>query len=224
MIDQPHDIDGDSGTWFFFAPAWAAEAPNRTLVKKLNRWVPDAEEIESYLHLVEDLLDHTANATVRNKDLATEYHDFFRHLSLATAWQESCWRQFVKKSGRLLPLTSPAGAVGIMQVNPKVWRGFYEIPALRSDISYNASAGNEILHHYLVDYIFAKGEHKRSRSISQLARLTYVTYNGGPGYLERYRKKSAPESAHQVATSFWRKYQGIKANGASAVASCYGRS
>jgi hypothetical protein len=46
-------------------------------------------------------------------------------VSLATAWQESCWRQFIKKSGRLEPLISRAGAVGIMQVNPNVWRGFY---------------------------------------------------------------------------------------------------
>ncbi|WP_090570122.1 hypothetical protein [Nitrosomonas sp. Nm33] len=46
-----------------------------------------------------------------------------------------------QKSGRLEPLMSRAGAIGIMQVNPNVWRGFYEIPALRNDISYNASAG-----------------------------------------------------------------------------------
>ena len=111
-----------------------------------------------------------------------------------------------------------------MQVNPKVWRGFYEIPALRSNISYNALAGNEILHHHLVDYVFAKGEHKRSRNFSQLARLIYVAYNGGPSYLERYRKKTASESAYQIATFIWQKYLDIKANGALAVTSCYGQS
>lgn len=222
VSNQTPDID--SGTWFFFALVWAADGPDRALIKKLNSWVPDAGEIETFLPLVEDLLDYTVSATIRSKGLTDKYHEFFRHLSLATAWQESCWRQFVKKGGRIEPLTSPAGAVGIMQVNPKVWRGFYEILALRSDISYNASAGNEILHHYLTDYVLARDEHKRNRSFDYLARLSYVTYNGGPGYFERYRKKSASKAVHQVASAFWEKYQSMKTSGPSAVASCYGQS
>lgn len=220
LPDQTPDID--SGTWFFFAPAWAADGPNRSLIKKLNRWAPSPSEIETYLPLVEDLLGHVVDATIQSRDLADEYHGFFRHLSFATAWQESCWRQFIKKNGRLEPLMSRAGAVGIMQVNPNVWRGFYEIPALRNDISYNASAGNEILHHYLVDYVLANGEHKGNRSFNQLARLAYAAYNGGPGYFERYRKSSASETMHRIATNFWKKYLAIKTNGSLAVASCYG--
>ncbi|MDV6345839.1 lytic transglycosylase domain-containing protein [Nitrosomonas sp. Is37] len=135
---------------------------------------------------------------------------FFRRLSLATAWQESCWRQFIKKSGRLEPLMSHAGAIGIMQVNPNVWRGFYEIPALRNDISYNASAGNEILHHYLTDYVLIKNEHKETNSFDHLARLTYVAYNGCPAHFERYRKKSASKGIYQIASAFWQKVPSFK--------------
>ncbi len=214
----------DNGSWFFFTPARAAAAPDRALIKKLNRWVPDSAEIETYLPLVADLLDYTAEATITNKDLQDEYHDFFRHLSLATAWQESCWRQFVKKGGRLEPLMSRAGAIGIMQVNPNVWRGFYEIPALRNDISYNASAGNEILHHYLTDYVLIKDKHKETNNFDHLARLTYVAYNGGPAHFERYRKKSASKGIYQVASAFWKKYQDLKTSGPLAVARCYEQS
>lgn len=220
LSEQAPDVD--NGSWFFFAPAWAADEPVRALIRKLNRWVPEAGEIESYLPLVEEVLDYAVHTTIRSKVLRDEYHDFFRNMSLATAWQESCWRQFVEKSGRVEPLISRAGAVGIMQVNPNVWRGFYEIPALRNDISYNASAGNEILHHYLTDYVLAKSESKgKNKDFEQLARLTYVAYNGGPGYFERYRKKVASKSVQQIATVFWQKYQAMKSSGPSAVASCY---
>ena len=216
------DPDTDSGTWFFFRPAWAADAPKRSLVKKLNRWVPHTSEIDTYLPLVEDLLSHVVRTTLRTKRLSHEYHDFFRYLSLATAWQESCWRQFIKKGDQIQPIVSRAGAIGIMQINPNVWRGFYEVSALRNDIRYNALAGNEILHHYLIDYVLAKTQHNDENGFDQLARLTYVTYNGGPGYFQRYRKQTASQAIHRVAVTFGKKYQEMKANGSAAVASCYG--
>ena len=218
-LPLPQQAPGiDTSEWFFFAPVWAADG---ALVKKLNRWVPDADEIKSYLSLVNDLLIHVAKATIRDKDLAVKYHGFFRRLSLATAWQESCWRQFVKKNGHIKPLTSPSGAVGIMQVNPHVWRGFYEVTALRGDISYNATAGNEILHHYLVDYVIAKVEPKRRGGFDYLVRLTYLIYHGGPSQFSSYIRGSASKAVRQIAKAFWNKYQAVKKHGASAVADCY---
>lgn len=215
----PPTPEPEAHSWFFLTSSWAKEFQDRALVDKLNQWVPSTEEIMDYLPYVGDLLKQTANNTIRSKDLTAKYHDFFRYLTLATAWKESCWRQFIKKGGQIRPLTSPAGAVGIMQVNPIVWRGFYEVPSLRSDIAYNASAGNEILHHYLVDYVLAKG--KRRKKIDHLARLTYVIYNGGPSQFERYKTGAASNAVHQLATAFWRKYQALKKSGASAVATCF---
>jgi hypothetical protein len=43
-----------------------------------------------------------------------------------------------------------------------------------------------------------------------LTRLTYVAYNGGPGYFERYRKRPGAKAVHQVATAFWQKHQAMK--------------
>src|SRR5207247_1806315 len=120
--------------------------------RSLENWIPSREELLEYLPRVGDLLGTTALRTQRKKVLAGSYATLFRNLVLTTAWQESCWRQFVRKGGAVQPLTSSVGAVGIMQVNPHVWRGFYDVKALRSSTKYNAEAGSEILHHYLVDY------------------------------------------------------------------------
>ncbi|MGR9046951.1 MAG: lytic transglycosylase domain-containing protein [Gammaproteobacteria bacterium] len=213
-----HSFNMNPDEVFSFASAWAAD---NSPVKKRDHWVPNTDDIETYLMRVNDLLKRVANATIRSKHLMAKYQGFFRRLSLATAWQESCWRQFVIKSGQIKPLLSDAGAIGIMQVNPHVWRGFYHIEGLRGDISYNAAAGNEILHHYLTDYVLNKAGHKRKPNLDLLARLAYVAYNGGPSHFERYRKRAAAQGVYRVAQAFWTKYRAIKKNGASAVANCY---
>jgi len=124
----------------------------------------------------------------------------------------------------LEPLMSPGGSVGIMQINPSVWRGFYDLSALRNDISYNATAGSEILHHYFTDYILAKGERREKRDFEVLARLTYATYSGGPGFFYRFRKNAAASNVQEVAKTFWEKYRAVQITGPSAVSSCYSES
>jgi hypothetical protein len=141
---------------------------------------------------------------------------------LATAWQETCWRQFKKEGGQVVPMKSSAGAVGMMQIVPQVWRGFYEKEALERNIAYNAAAGSEILRHYLVKYAIRRGEHETTGDPENLARATYAAYNGGPGHLSRYRESSTPESLRQIDESFWKKYQTVKQGDELAVVQCYG--
>ena len=151
-----------------------------------------------------------------------EDRSVFHPMVLATAWQESCWRQFVKKGRNIVALKSSAGAVGIMQVNPYVWRGFYNLKALRKDISYNAMAGSEILIHYLKDLAITKGEHKRKGGLDNLARAAYAAYNGGPDHLKRYRRKNTPRSLRKIDQSFQRKFKVMKNGNELAVRSCFG--
>jgi hypothetical protein len=176
--------------------------------------------VQTYLPLVRDLLEQAAAASVDTSRLERKFHDVFQALSLATAWQESCWRQFIKQGGKIKPLTSSAGAIGIMQVNPRVWRGFYDTQSLRQDIGYNASAGNEILLRYLVDYVIAKGEHLKTGNLDNLVRATYAVYNGGPGHIDRYRRKNVAKSLREIDQSFWAKYQMLKKD-ELAVAGCF---
>lgn len=209
--------EADPGVWLMIRGAWAAAGADRALVKKLNRWVPDLDEIDEYLPLVRDLLKQIATAALGASKLDANLHDAYRRMSLATAWQESCWRQFIKDEGKIKPLTSKVGAIGIMQVNQRVWRGFYDRAALRQDIDYNASAGNEILLHYLVDYVIADQAHS---STDNLVRATYAAYNGGPGDIDRYRSKKSAKSLREIDRAFWYKYQTLKKN-ELAPASCW---
>src|SRR5271155_2428406 len=69
----------------------------------------------------------------------------YTKLVLSTAWEESCWRQFVMNGAHIRWLESATGDIGLMQVNKHVWRGFYDIERLEWDVLYNAGAGCEIL-------------------------------------------------------------------------------
>ena len=213
----------DPLSWLFH-PAWAGTEPNRELVARLSRWVPEPDELHTYLPMVRDLLNQTAEATLPGGKLEQAYYPLFRNLVPATAWQETCWRQFIRVGKKIEPLRSAAGSVGIMQVNQRVWRGFYDVKGLRTDISYNARAGSEILLHYLVDYAIKKGEQRRSGSTDNLARATYAMYNGGPRQLSRYRKANTPESLKKIDALFWEKYRAIKSGDELGVIRCYGKS
>ncbi len=192
------------------------------IAKSLDKWIPTREELAVYLPQVGDLLGATALRTQRKKVVPGSYAKLFRNLVLTTAWQESCWRQFVRKKGAVQPLTSSAGALGIMQVNPHVWRGFYDVKSLRSSTKYNASAGSEILHHYLFDYAIKKREDKVRKNFDDLARATYAAYNAGPRQLDRYRRSFGKgKVGHRIDADFWKKYQEIKKGNDLGVKSCF---
>ena len=128
----------------------------------------------------------------------------------------------MRKGGEVQPLKSSVGAVGIMQVNPHVWRGFYDVKSLRGSTKYNAEAGSEILHHYLVDYAIKKKEDKVRKKPDDLARATYAAYNAGPRQLDRYRRAFPKgKTGHRIDVDFWKKYQQIKQGNDLAVKACF---
>ena len=201
--------------------AWAQDSWDRSTLFKLNKWIPTKENIHSYLTRVLWLLEDVVYKVLRDNPLQNSYQEIFHPLVLAAAWQETCWRQFVEEDGERKPLKSGIGAVGIMQVSPRVWRGFYHPNALTWNINYNALAGGEILHHYLVHYAIRK-EQERTNNVHDLARATYAAYNGGPRHLTRYRLKKTPERLKRIDSAFWQKYQMIRDGDTLAVKRCYG--
>ena len=201
--------------------AHANTGPDPRLVDRLNRWVPQKSEIPDYLPLVRDLLHGTAARVVAESELDGGLHPMFRAMVLATAWQETCWRQFTIANGKVAPIKSGGGAVGMMQVLPSVWRGFYDGKGLARDIAYNAAAGSEILMHYLVDYAIARGEHENRGGVDNLPRAAYAAYNGGPGHLGRYRSSKTSDSLKRIDQAFWDKYRAIAGGEDLAVLSCF---
>jgi len=169
-----------------------------------------------------DLLGDSTQRTLARGELAPRFDALFHWLVLATAWTESCWRQYVRVRGRIEPIRSSAGAVGIMQVNEHVWRGFYDLRGLRRDVGYNSRAGSEILLHYLTNYAIEQGEDTKTGHQDNLARATYAVYNGGPSQLRRYRQKTR-KSWHEIDEAFWRHYRAVRdLRESDLVDECYG--
>ena len=191
-----------------------------TDMDRLNEWVPEIQEISDYLLEVRKLLVATSDRVLAKSSLASEHRQLYRQIVFATGWQESCWRQFIKKGQKLTPLASSTGDVGLMQVNRIVWRNLYDIKGLNGDMSYNGNAGAEILHNYLTRYAIRKNEDKQPGG--QLARATYSAYNAGPGGLARYRGVRQSPTWKKVDEAFWTKFQAVSSGQELAVKSCYG--
>jgi soluble lytic murein transglycosylase-like protein len=130
----------------------------------------------------------------------------------------------VSDDRKLVPLRSGSGDVGLMQINERVWRGFYDQQRLRWDIEYNSAAGAEVLIDYLMKYAIRNGEHRQPGGISNLARASYAAYNGGPSRVARYRDANAPAYGKKVDDLFWQKYQQVAAGNELAVSECLGGS
>ncbi|MGE5217578.1 MAG: transglycosylase SLT domain-containing protein [Chloroflexota bacterium] len=196
--------------------AYAGEADS----DHLNRWLPESQELQEYLVEVRDLLTATSDRVLAKSTLPPEQWQLYRQIVFATGWQESCWRQFIKKGKNLAPLASSTGDVGLMQVNRIVWRNVYDVKGLNGDISYNGNAGAEILHYYLTRYAIRKREDKQPGG--HLARATYSAYNAGPGGLARYRGVRQTPTWKKVDEAFWTKFQAVSSGQELAVKSCYG--
>jgi hypothetical protein len=187
--------------------------------KKLNGWVPDARDLEAYLAEVRALLAGMSDKVAAKSKLAEEYKPLYRQIVFTAGWQESCWRQYVKKGKQVTPLASATGDVGLMQVNRNTWRGLYDIKGLVGDIEYNGNAGGEILLQYLTRYALRKNEDKQPGG--NLARATYAAYNGGPRHLTRYRAAKQNPALKKVDEAFWEKFQVVSSGREMDVVSCY---
>jgi hypothetical protein len=200
---------------FWLGSAVAAEPGS----KKLNQWVPDRGDLQPYLQAVRNLLSTLSDNTAGKGKLAEEHKTLYRQIVYAAAWQESCWRQYIKKGKSVVPLASATGDLGLMQVNRNTWRSLYDIKGLSGDIEYNGHAGGEILLYYLTRYALRKQEDQQPGG--HLARATYAAYNGGPGHLTRYRSAKQNPELKKVDEAFWNKFQAVSSGREMDVQSCY---
>jgi len=199
-----------ASSWNWLAPraAHASEVDEWTsLAARLDRWVPAAEELMIYRATVDRLLTVAAERSLDPEALDERFDGLFHHLVKATAWQESCWRQFVPRGNTITALESRTGDVGLMQINVRVWRGFFSGPRLRGNAAYNAGAGAEILEQLLVRY----GRREARTGLDNAARATYSAYQGGPARYRRYRTAPAATYGWAVDRAFWQKYQAVAA-------------
>jgi hypothetical protein len=205
---EPTPADG-SFWWIGPAPALAATSPDELgrILRRLDRWVPSASELDAYRDAVGRVLGAVAERTAAADGIAPRFGQLYADLVPTTAWQESCWRQFVQRNGEVTYLLSKSGDVGLMQVNRRVWRGFFELTKLEWDVQYNAAAGAEILAQLLIRY----GSREASGQLENAARATYAAYNGGPEAYRRYRRAKVPRAQRAIDRAFWDKFRAMAA-------------
>jgi transglycosylase-like protein with SLT domain len=211
---------GSGLPWRLVSLAVAAEGRDNpvALNERLTRWVPDETELGDYHAVMERLLALTADRTLRRADLEGQYARSYRTMIPATALQESCWRQFERKGDTITYRASALGSVGLMQVNQRVWRGFYNVERLKWDTAYNARAGAEILLRYLRQYGIEEG--RRSGRVEDAVRSTYAVYNAGPRAVSRYRDQASTPRERRVDEGFWALYRGFAGGGTADLRTC----
>jgi hypothetical protein len=196
-----------SGRWDWLAPRVAhadagAEEWTR-LNRQLDRWVPGPGELPAYRATVDRLLTLAADRSWDPELLDRRFDELFFAVVKTVAWQESCWRQFVRKDREVGPILSTTGDVGMMQINRRVWRGFFDVGRLTWSAAYNAGAGTEILLQLLVRY----GSREAGARLENAARSTYAAYHGGPRSYRRYRAAGVVPALQAIDRAFWDKYQ-----------------
>ena len=196
--------------------AWAEELRMPSL-KEIRGWTAEATSNDVLLKKVRKVLEEVAGKQHKNLKPPTSDTAWFDTMITATAWQESCFRQFhVKKNKVTYLLSYNRTSVGLMQVNERIWRGIYDREQLRWNVRYNARAGSEILTLYLNRYI---NKVKTSVNLSSnsgkrfLAVWLYSLYNGGPSQLKKLPKRHREKKFYQSEQLFLTKYDQVQGGG-----------
>jgi len=209
--------------WSRPAEANASEEPLATQILSvgaaLKHVVVEDENASVYARAVQRLLTLITQRESDDQHLEPRFRQAYLVIMKSTAWQESCWRQFIRVHGQVRYLESDTGDVGLMQINKHVWRGFYSIPRLEWDIVYNASAGAEILMR-LMSSAVANATNSAGDPTVEIVRSTYAAYNGGPDACNRWRRSDEPAKAHNIDQSFWSKFRTIDAGQLFDILSC----
>lgn len=182
------------------------------------RWLPGRDDLPEYEKHVGAALASAATAELQRTGLPAPHAATYAHLVPATALIESCWKHFVARSGKVTFLRSQAASVGIMQVNQRVWRGFYDVERLRWDPGYNIRAGAQILMRYVKDYAIPYAE--KSGNPQHVPRAAYAVYNAGPRAVGRFARPQPHPREARVDQKLWTLYQGIAAGGQADLRTC----
>ncbi len=214
-----------SGLWrWFLGTAWAAESGQPADLKEIKPWVLSDSNRDLYLERLKEAIRVSSQKTLAKSGLDPRHQEMFVHLTTSTAWQESCWRQFITTANKITYLRSYNNtSVGVMQVNERVWRGMYDLPSLRWNVLYNIRAGCEILELYLREYALEGSGRARSLDSGTLAKAVYAMYNGGPAQLGRFLKRQASKSYALSDKLFAEKLNWVMAGQWEKLERCWGQ-
>lgn len=200
--------------------AWSAPG-----LKELRKWLVTRDTVDAHLSQIRPLLASVTRSNLEKDPIPEAYRKMFAEAVIATAWQESCFRQFVVDGGKLTYLLSyNNSSVGLMQINERVWRGIYNLERLRWDIAYNAAAGVDILNLYLEKYALRKMpalSGKEALDPDGVAGALYAMYNAGPGAFSAYVKRRSTGKFSRIDAHFREKYTWVKDGRWDKLKSCF---
>lgn len=192
--------------------AWADTPANDP--GSLREWTLQDGSVARFLEKTTSLLTSQTEKRLQETRIPKARHGMYRRVALTTAWQESCFRQFVEKNDDITYLRSyNQTSVGIMQINERVWRGIYDLQKLRWDIAYNAMTGCEILELYFNRYAMPWMNRHPDTDWDDdfLAGMLYAMYSGGPGHLEKYvHRRTQSGSSYLSDRLFQEKWEWVK--------------
>jgi hypothetical protein len=202
--------------------AWASEAPPQGW-QEIRPWLLTRANRAVYLERAKEALKVNAMRPLASGKDDPDLERAFLNLVRAAAWQESCLRQFITPNGQVTYLRSSNNtSVGMMQVNQTVWRGMYKPESLRWNVLYNIKAGVEILHLYLTRHGQEKTLNNRPLSPDLLAMATYAMYNGGPGQVANFLRRTARKAPNALDRVFAQKYIWVANDDWDQLARCLG--
>ncbi|MDO9265095.1 MAG: lytic transglycosylase domain-containing protein [Desulfosalsimonadaceae bacterium] len=171
------------------------------------------------------MLEVAIQDNVKKNPIPESYLPMFQDAVYAFAWQESCFRQFILDKKKLTYVRSYTNtSVGIMQINERVWRGMYDIDHLRWDVSYNATAGIDILNTYLRKYALPKMKSLKGKDALDndgMASSLYAMYNAGPGGFSKFVKRRSAGKFTNIDKHFKEKYDWVKSGQWDRLGDCY---
>jgi len=210
---------GQAAFWALVLPgrrAWAQSSVTST-ISNLRQWTAEVDPGPTFIARVARVLKDASRRAGQKKNYSAGRQKWFDAMVLATAWQESCFRQFRIRKGKIVYLLSyNRTSVGVMQINERVWSGLYDRHKLRWDIHYNAAAGCEILALYLQRYILKRGAATLEAAKGDgayLAGWLYALYNGGPRQLARYPQRRSRDKLYQSDRLILAKYRKVTGPG-----------
>ena len=205
-------------SWWLPARAWATAISARASTAGRRR----ATTCRSICRWCATCSPRRRDQTLAKEPLDAKFHTLYGWMVLATAWKESCWRQFVRVGDRLQPMRSPVGArrhhagqsarVARLLRREGLEPGHRlqrHRPARRSSSTICATTPSR------------RASTPSPATVDNLARATYAAYNGGPGHLTRYRTRKGNRSLRKIDDSFWDKYRKIKSGQTLAVQECF---
>jgi hypothetical protein len=203
-------------SYLLIATAWAQKSKRADSLSEIRSWLVSRYDSVTYLKRIKGMLQNSAKKVLGKRKTSKGYAKMFPRMLLATAWQESCLRQFVVKKKKIVYLRSYNGSsVGVMQINERVWRGMYDLHRLRWNIRYNAWAGCEILDLYVTKYIeknIKKLKNGGKISDATLARILYAMYNGGPQEFKKFLSRKKKGKYFKSDELFFEKFNWVKNN------------